>query len=229
MATQKTISYQQLGKLKSKLGDTLSESKIADIKHESEIHRMDTKLDNWQKGIKKVEIGRQILKSAVEKGKQRNETEEWAKNQENIETVTEDTWYGEKIKGYKVKGSDKMYDWEDIYARKEQKDADFLAEAEVSSGDGSMSSLQDQTGGAGVTDWRDTYDQQMKDKQKVFAMSEEAGFKGQMVGGKDESTFYDYGSKLGHDWESDDWLQKDNPFNALDWTKILQSTQPKDK
>ena len=117
MATQKAISYQKLGKLKSKVGRTLSESKIGDIKHEADIFKRDEKMRKWQEGIVRLTQAKQILDTAKATGDKMDETNEWVNEQENISAVTEETWYGEKVKGYQVKGTDKMWDWEDMYAK----------------------------------------------------------------------------------------------------------------
>jgi hypothetical protein len=218
MATQKTISYQNLGKLKSKIGKTLSESKISDIEYEADMFKGDEKMRKWQEGITRLTQAKQIYDTAKVTGDKMDETNEWVNDQKNVSAVTEETWYGEKVKGYQVEGTDKMWDWEDMYAKKEQQEADMLADIEV--GDGGMT-------GKPPNPIAEGHASQMRDRETLMGLSKEAGF------GDDNSvekgnTFWDWGKSLDLDFESDDYSRTEDKAKGIvggstDWEKMLQS------
>jgi len=144
MIENKKQSYLKLGKLKSGLNRKLSESYQKDLEIQGEVEKIGRVTSFVDKAVEGLVQAKDIYKSAKEQGKKMDEVKAWA---EKYDTITPDTdWVdGEKVEGYRIPGSDKLYSWEDMYARKEQEEQELLADFEVGSDPGSIAALRTET------------------------------------------------------------------------------------
>ena len=144
MLENKKQSYLKLGKLKSGLNQKLSQSYQKDIEVQSEVEKLNRLNTSVDKAVQNMVKANMLYKSAKRQGEKMDEVEEWAKKYDTI-TPDYEMIEGERVEGYRIPGSDKLFSWEDLYARKEQEEQDALAALEVGSEPGSIASLRTET------------------------------------------------------------------------------------
>ena len=144
MLENKKQSYLKLGKLKSGLNQKLSQSYQKDIEVQSEVEKLNRLNTSVDKAVQNMVKANMLYKSAKRQGEKMDEVEEWAKKYDTI-TPDYEMIEGERVEGYRIPGSDKLFSWEDLYARKEQQEQDELAAIEVGIEPGSLSSLRTET------------------------------------------------------------------------------------
>ena len=203
--TRQTKKYQKLGQLRSGIGKTLSESNIKDIHHQADMDKLNQSIARGQKAIGKLALGSQIYDSAKTTGKKIDEAAEWAADTEGIDAVYEPGVGGvEKITGYKIEGTDKIYGWEEVSARKEQAETDYLANIES---------------GGGIKSPGDITSEQAKDQTTLIGMAKATGYGEGMGEGK---TFSDWSNKMAttYGYSQDEF----NPSGKqTDYTRMLSA------